>query len=67
MLRKMRDGILVMGFILSIFIAILWLDGFDFDNEGIMQCSLADHPTNWLDTGLHPYAQNSASLTILDW
>jgi hypothetical protein len=48
-------------------IAILWLDGFELDNDGVTQCSLGDHPTNWLDTSLHPYAQNSDSLTIFDW
>jgi len=67
MLWKIRDGIFVMSFVLCMLIAILWLDGFELDNDGVTQCSLGDHPTNWLDTSLHPYAQNSDSLTIFDW
>ena len=67
MLRKIKDGIFVMAFVLSMFIAVCWLAGFDLDSQGVIQCSLADHPTNWMDAGLHPDVQSSASLTILDW
>jgi hypothetical protein len=40
---------------LLLLVGILWIGGFDLDSRGVLTWSdLDDHPTNWLDSVLHP-------------
>lgn len=46
---------LLVSLALGLLMCLAWLDGFELGLDGTLTWSDAnDHPTNWLDTTLHP-------------
>lgn len=56
-MKKVRDYAIAITLPFALLLGILWTYGFDFSLDGTLSWSdLEDHPTNWLDTSLHPSA-----------
>ncbi len=66
MFRKALDYFFAVTFSLLLLAGILWVSGFDLDTSGTLSWSdLNDHPTNWLDTALHPdFTNNTWSVDL---